>query len=91
MVLRVEQVPSDSGTVLTLIGRIDSPDVQDLKARVAEAPGPLVLDLQQVRLVDLDAVHFLAAAEQMGVELRHLPQYIREWLLLERPRLVEQG
>jgi len=91
MVLRVEQVPSDSGTVLTLIGRIDSPDVQDLKARVAEAPGPLVLDLQQVRLVDLDAVHFLAAAEQMGVELRHLPQYIREWILLERPRLVEQG
>ncbi len=72
-----------------LIGRIASPDVQDLKARVAEEPNPVALDLQQVRLVDLDAVHFLATAERRGVELRNLPQYVREWISVETPRLGE--
>jgi hypothetical protein len=70
-----------------LIGRITSPDVQDLKARVAEEPNPVALDLQHVRLVDLDTVHFLAVAERSGVELRNLPQYIREWICVETPRL----
>ena len=85
----MEEAPSDSGTIFTLIGRITSPDVQDLKARVAEAPNPVSLDLEQVRLVDLDAVRFLAAAERRGVELRHLPQYVREWILLEKSRLSD--
>ncbi len=86
MVLRIEQVPSDSGTTFLLIGRIASPDVQDLKARVAEEH-LVAFDLEQVRLVDLDAVHFLAAAERGGVELRNLPQYVREWISAEKPRL----
>ena len=89
MVLRIEQVPSDAETVLMLIGRITSPDVQQLKALLAEVPNPVALDLQQVRLVDLDAAHFLAAAERRGIELRHLPQYVREWVFLEKARLAE--
>jgi hypothetical protein len=60
-----------------------------LKARVAEEPNPVALDLQQVRLVDLDAVHFLAAAERRGVELRNVPQYVREWIFVEKPRLSD--
>jgi hypothetical protein len=87
MVLRIEQVPGDSATTFMLIGRIASPDVQDLKARVAEETNPVALDLQQVRLVDLDAVHFLAATERRGVELRNLPKYVREWIFVETPRL----
>ena len=70
-----------------LIGRITSPDVQDLKARVADEANPVALDLQQVRLVDLDAVRFLAAAERRGVELRNVPKYVREWIFVETPRL----
>ena len=89
MVLRIEEVPGDSGTTFTLIGRITSPDVQDLKARLAEARNPVALDLEDVRLVDLDAVRFLAAAERRGVELRQLPQYVREWILLEKSRLSD--
>ncbi len=89
MVLRIEHVRSDFGTTFLLIGRITSPDVQDLKARVAEEANPVALDLEQVRLVDLDAVHFLAAAERGGIELRHLSPYVREWVHLEKPRLGE--
>lgn len=89
MVLRIEQFASDSETVFKLSGRITSPDVQQLKAEIADAGNGVVLDLEEVALVDLDAVHFLAAAEERGIELRYLPQYVREWILLERSRVAE--
>ena len=89
MVLKIEAMQSDSQTTVMLIGRITSPDVQQLKVQIAESPGPVALDLQQVRLVDLDAVRFLAAAERRGIELRHLAPFVREWVLLERRRLSD--
>jgi hypothetical protein len=89
MLLRIEDVPADSGTVLRLIGRICSPDVQRLKARLAEAPRPVALDLEQVRLVDLDAVYFLAEARRRGIELLKLPPYVYEWILLENATAAE--
>jgi len=51
--------------------------------------GKIVLDLEQVRLVDLDAVHFLAVCETKGIELRHCPPYVREWILSEKARIRE--
>jgi anti-anti-sigma regulatory factor len=89
MVLKIEDVSDDSGTTLMLIGRISSPEVQALKARIAESASPVALDLQEVRLVDLDAARYLAAAERRGIELRHLAPYVREWVLLERQRLSD--
>lgn len=87
--LKIEPMSNDSKTTLVLIGRITSPEVQRLKAQIAETAKPVALDLQQVRLVDLDAVRFLAAVERRGIELRHLPTYVREWVHLEKPRLGE--
>lgn len=90
MVLRIEQLTTESETIFTLIGRIASPEVQQLKAEMAEAPNRVALDLEQVAIVDLDAAHFLASAERQGITLRHLPQYIREWILLEKVRLASR-
>ena len=84
MVMRIEETANDSETIFTLIGRITSADVQELKARLAPRGKPVALDLEQVRLVDLDAVHFLAIAEEKGIELRHVPPYVRTWILLEK-------
>ena len=89
MFLKIEEVFSESETAWTLSGRITSRDVQELKARLADARGPIALDLQQVRLVDLDAVRFLSAAERRGVELRRVPPFVRAWILLERPNLSD--
>ncbi len=72
-----------------LIGRINSPEVQELKTRMAENGNRVALDLQEVRLVDLDAVRFLASAERSGVELRRVPDYVREWIQLEKRRLSD--
>jgi hypothetical protein len=60
-----------------------------LKAHLADARGLVALDLQQVRLVDLDAVRFLAVAERRGVQLRHVPPFVRAWILLERSNLSD--
>lgn len=87
MVLKIELVESGSDTVLRLIGRISSSDVQQLKARIAEVKNRVTLDLEQVHLVDLDAVCFLAAADRRGIVLEHVPRYVRQWILLEQPRM----
>jgi len=49
MVLRIEPAPNDSPTLLKLVGRIASPDVQQLKALIAEMPKPVALDFQENR------------------------------------------
>jgi anti-anti-sigma regulatory factor len=87
MVLKTELVETERETVLRLVGRITSPEVERLQAQVAGARTSVVLDLEQVDLVDLDATRFLAAAELRGIELRHVPRYIREWIHLEKPRV----
>jgi anti-anti-sigma regulatory factor len=89
MVMRIEQTSTESETVFTLIGRINSTDVQQLKAEIDAARKPIALDLEQVRLVDLDAVYFLAAAERRGIVLRQVPPYVREWILLEKSRAAQ--
>ena len=90
MVLRIDEVTNDSETILELIGRISSPEVQELKAKIALEEKPVTLDLEQVRLVDLDAVHFLALAEEQGIELRNVPPYVRAWILLEKTNLESE-
>ena len=86
--MRIETTATESETIFTLIGRITSPDVQQLKAEIDAARKPIALDLQQVRIVDLDAVYFLAAAERKGIVLRHVPPYVHEWILLEKSRVA---
>jgi hypothetical protein len=44
----------------------------------------MVLDLEEVRLVDVDVVRFLGACEAEGVELVHCSPYIRNWIFQER-------
>jgi anti-anti-sigma regulatory factor len=89
MVLKIERVSDGPETVLRLTGRIESEHVQELKAQMDGRTQQIVLDLEQVRLVDLDAVHFLAVCETKGIELRLCPPYVREWILAEKPRLRE--
>ncbi len=91
MVLKIERVSDGPEVLLRLSGRIQSQQVQELKAQIEGSSLRFVLDLEQVRLVDLDAVHFLAVCEARGTELRHCPPYVREWILSEKPRIGDVG
>lgn len=44
----------------------------------------LVLDLEELKLVDRDAVRFLAQIEAEGAKLRNCSAFLREWILQER-------
>jgi len=71
-----------------LSGRIESSNVQQLKAQI-DGNEKVVLDLAQVRIVDRDAVRFLADCERKGIELRDCPPFVRAWILSEKPRAGE--
>ncbi len=73
--------------VFTLIGRINVEEVAELQ-KLFEAEGKdcrIVLDLKEVKLVDRDAVRFLARCEGNGVQIEDCPAYIREWIVREGP------
>jgi hypothetical protein len=44
------------------------------------------LDLEELDLVDIDAVRFLNACESAGVSILRCSPNIREWMLQERSR-----
>jgi len=84
------EASSDGQTVmLRLIGRIESLCLDELQAEVRRHPLPLVLDLDQVTLVDQQAVRFFVACAAEGIELVHCAPYIREWMSRDRGREPE--
>ena len=85
--LRIQR-SGNARVVFTLIGRIEAQDVKELQELLAlENPGqPLVLDLREVRLVNQDAVEFLAHCEAHGIKFENCPLFIREWIDQDRRR-----
>ena len=43
----------------------------------------MVLDLEELMLVDLEAVRFLGRCQVNGVSLLHCTQYIKDWIAKE--------
>lgn len=86
MTLRIETRHDHGTTVHHLIGRIDSEHVTEIASHVRGGGGKVAFDLQEVLLVDLEAVHFLVACEAEGIELLHCLPYIRVWMDRERLR-----
>jgi anti-anti-sigma regulatory factor len=70
--------------VLRISGRITGEHVTMLRALLEQENGALTIDLKDVRLVDGDAVKFLAHCEADGARLKNCPAYIREWIARER-------
>ena len=81
-VLRIRRSESGGHTVLTLSGQVDAKDLPELQALIPlDADHThITLDLEEVRLVDREAVGFLAASEASGIELKNCPAYVRKWL-----------
>lgn len=80
--LRVRRSDDIGRLIFILSGRIEEKHIQELRELVdAEAhPTEIVLDLEEVRLVDQDAVGFLADCEAKGIELMNCPSYVRKWI-----------
>jgi hypothetical protein len=90
--LRIQRY-SKEGVVLSLSGRIEIADIGELERLLSleAASEAIALDLQEVTLIDREAVPFLAHCEAKNVRLERCPAYIRDWIDAERGRKAQTG
>jgi anti-anti-sigma regulatory factor len=86
MTLRIQKWNDGERVVFKLTGRIQGDHLSALRALLTDEvlDQNLVLDLKEVKLVDREAVRFLAQAETNGATLRNCTAFIREWIVQER-------
>jgi hypothetical protein len=83
MTLRIERISSNRGIRIRLSGQFRSNRLDQVKAEINRG-GPVALDLEEVDLVDVEAVRFLNAREDEGISVLYCSPYIRAWMLRER-------
>jgi hypothetical protein len=87
MSCRIERlVNGDDIVVFRVSGRIQAENVSTLGELLGREQGAVAIDLNEVMIVDREAVRFLALTEANGIELRNCAAYIREWVARERTR-----
>lgn len=89
MTLKIQTLPGLQSTVFALTGRMQGENLADLQylLDLETTCEEVILDLKELKLVDIDVVHFLADCEAEGMKLRNCPPYIREWISQERKRI----
>jgi hypothetical protein len=82
------QRSANGQVVLKLSGRIDAENIAELETLIrSEVDGrPIVLDLEDLILVNREAVSFLERCEVESITLKNCPTYIREWITSQRRR-----
>ena len=86
MTLKIERISDKRTTRICLSGQLRCEHLDQLKSEVERGGPRVALDLEEVDLVDIDAVRFLNAFESTGVSILHCSPYIREWMVRERGR-----
>jgi hypothetical protein len=84
MTLRIERVSQGHRTLLRLIGRVGSEHLGELRTQIAPCGPNLVIDLEEISLIDVEAVRFLVACEKDGAVISNASPYVREWMSRER-------
>ena len=83
MTCRIDRVSTDQGLVLHISGRITRDDLDVLRIALDDS-SVVAIELAELELIDRDALKLLVIYEANGIELRHCPPYIREWITRER-------
>ena len=84
MTLKIERTFGSRETRIRLSGQLRSEHVRQVRSEVEGAEPPVVLDLEEVDLVDVDGVRFLNECESTGFSILRCPPYIREWMMREQ-------
>jgi hypothetical protein len=82
--LKIEKESRRGKTTIRLSGRLQAVHLEELKIQIGEVGPMTAVDLNEVTLVDVDVVRFLAACEESGIALENCSAYIREWIKRER-------
>ena len=86
MAFKIQKSSFNGLTVLKLSGRMESEHLSDLDKMISSETLPVVLDLEEVKIVDRDSIEFLERCETDGIELKNCPEYIRQWIATEREK-----
>jgi len=78
--LRIERSVRQGFTVFTVSAHMKAEEVAELKTLFDTDYRGIILDLQEMRLADRDAVKFLRSCERDGMKLENCPAYVREWM-----------
>ncbi len=84
MTLKIEPFSGTSGIRIRLSGELRSEHLDQIRAEIRRTDRSATLDLEEVDLVDVEAVRFLNVCEAQGVEVVNCSPYIREWMFQER-------
>jgi hypothetical protein len=84
MTLRIEGASDEYGTTIRLIGRLQAEHLDELKVQIKQGGSRIALDLEEVRLVDVEVIRFLGTCQAAGIQLVHCPPYISEWINQEQ-------
>ncbi len=84
MTLKIEKYADEYSTTIRLIGRVQAEHLAELETQIKESGSKIVLDLEELNLVDVEAVRFLGSCEVAGVTLVNCSPYIRAWIGKER-------
>ena len=82
MTLRIDRVQQR----VRLSGEFRSEHVEQVKTELDRCQSPVALDLEEVGLVDAEAIRFLNSCEAAGISVLGGPAYIRTWMSQERER-----
>ena len=86
MTLRIEKDSDGQRTTIRLIGRMQQEHIEELKAQIKAGGASVTLDLNEVSLVDLDVIRFLATCQTEGICIVHCSRFINNWIAKERFR-----
>lgn len=84
MTLRIERISMRRGTRFRISGELRSEQLNDLRTEIERGGPQVTLDLDELFLVDVDAVRFLGTCEARGAAVINCAPYIREWIDQER-------
>ena len=84
MTFKIEKHCDGHSTTIRLIGRMRAEHLSELEKQIKESESKIVLDLEELNLVDVEAVRFLGMCETKGITLLNCSPYIRDWIGKER-------
>ena len=84
MTLKIERISGKGRTRIRLSGGLRAEHIDQVNAEIERCGPRVALDLEEVDLVDVEAVRFLNICQLEGVRVLHCSPYIREWMVRER-------
>jgi ABC-type transporter Mla MlaB component len=84
MTLKMERIRVKRETRLRLIGELRHEQLNEVRTEIERSGPQVILDLDELDLVDVDAIRFLNDCEAQNVKVVNCSAFIREWMFQER-------